>query len=182
MKRSTIVKSLAIAVSTVGVLAAATAPANAYVGGPPTVTIQTLHDRLCIEVPGNSTADGTAVDLASCNNLANNQNWTFISEGTVGTRGSHLYEVVNYHSGKCLDLGDGGGPGDLVVQRTCNGGHSQMWWFLSDPTPGFIFEPDPIWNLVNYHTGLYLSDPHYVGGAVLTSGSASNLYSLTNQF
>jgi hypothetical protein len=181
MKRSDIIKGLAVAASAACMLTVATAPANAYVGGPPTVTIQTLHDRLCIEVPGSSTTDGTAVDLTTCNSLANNQNWTFISEGSAGT-GAKLYEIVNYHSGKCLDLGDGGGPGDLVVQRTCNGGHSQLWSFLNDPTPGFIFDPDAIRNLVNYHTGLYLSDPHYVGGTVLTSASASNLYSLTNQF
>jgi Ricin-type beta-trefoil lectin domain len=51
-----------------------------------------------LDVLGAGTADGTLVQLFQCNG-SGAQQWQF-------TNG----RLVNLHSGKCLDIGDGGGP------------------------------------------------------------------------
>jgi hypothetical protein len=151
--------------------------------GNPTITIATLHGGLCLSVFGQ-TADDTTVTQVTCNPADHSQDWTFITPWpNISVYNGHqlVYTVINMHSGKCLDLNTGTGEGDLIVQRTCNGGHSQDWYFLHDVGWGQGDSTGNItsfYNLVNYHSGLYLSDPHEPGGDVQNSSdpSGSTLY------
>ena len=69
----------------------------------------------CLDLTGNNTTNGTAVELWSCNNGAN-QSWTALSDGTLQT------------SGKCLDAtGMGTANGTKVEIWNCNGGTNQVW-------------------------------------------------------
>ncbi|HVK22859.1 MAG TPA: ricin-type beta-trefoil lectin domain protein [Actinokineospora sp.] len=69
----------------------------------------------CVDVEGAQTADGTRVQLHTCNGT-NAQKWTFNTDGTVTALG------------KCLDLTDGGiGNGTVVQLYSCNGTGAQQW-------------------------------------------------------
>jgi lysophospholipase L1-like esterase len=69
----------------------------------------------CLDFNGANDADGTAVQLWTCNGGAA-QWWTLHSDGTL--RGA----------GKCLDAtGNGTADGTLVELWDCNGGANQVW-------------------------------------------------------
>jgi predicted alpha-1,6-mannanase (GH76 family) len=69
----------------------------------------------CLDVEGGSTANGTAVQLNTCNNTGA-QDWTSYSDGTL------------QNSGKCLDAtANGTGNGTPVEIWDCNGGANQVW-------------------------------------------------------
>ncbi|MFD0020655.1 ricin-type beta-trefoil lectin domain protein [Streptomyces sp. NPDC058382] len=69
----------------------------------------------CLDVNGGSSANGTAVQLWSCNNTEA-QWWTGGSDGTVRALG------------KCLDVtGSGIANGTEVDLWDCNGGTNQVW-------------------------------------------------------
>ncbi len=74
----------------------------------------------CLEVPGANTANGTVVQLRTCNN-SSAQTWT------VGTDGS-LRALGN----KCLDVvGNGTSDGTAVQIWDCTGGAAQKWTYSS---------------------------------------------------
>ncbi|GAB3434971.1 glycosyl hydrolase family 18 protein [Actinophytocola sediminis] len=69
----------------------------------------------CVDVAGASSADGTAVQLWTCNGT-NAQSWTVGSDGTVRALG------------KCLDAASAGtANGTLIQLWTCNGTGAQTW-------------------------------------------------------
>jgi lysophospholipase L1-like esterase len=69
----------------------------------------------CLDVNGGSSADGTAVQIWSCNNTTA-QVWTASSDGTLRALG------------KCLDVtGAGTANGTPVEVWDCNGGGNQQW-------------------------------------------------------
>lgn len=69
----------------------------------------------CLDVAGAATADGTPVQLYSCNGTAA-QRWTLAADGTVRALG------------KCLDVtGAGTADGTKVQLHTCNGTGAQRW-------------------------------------------------------
>ena len=71
----------------------------------------------CLDVPKQSTADGTLLQIWDCNE-GDNPAWTLNSDGTVVGRGSGL----------CLDVtGAGTANGTAVQIWTCNGGTNQKW-------------------------------------------------------
>jgi glucose/arabinose dehydrogenase len=75
----------------------------------------------CVDVAGSATADGTRVQLYTCNGTAA-QTWT-----VTGTTLRAL--------GKCLDISGGGTADGTVVQLwTCNGSGAQNWAASSDGT------------------------------------------------
>jgi hypothetical protein len=106
----------------------------------------------CVDVPGASQADNTAVELWDCNG-GGNQSWTLtpgkqllvygtkcLDGGTVvqiltcnGTAGQQWTigaggSVVNAGSGRCLDAtGQGTANGTAVDLWDCNGGANQQW-------------------------------------------------------
>ncbi|MFF3609830.1 ricin-type beta-trefoil lectin domain protein [Streptomyces sp. NPDC002463] len=69
----------------------------------------------CLDVAGAATADGTPVQLYTCNGTAA-QRWTLSADGTVRALG------------KCLDVtGAGTADGTKVQLYTCNGTGAQRW-------------------------------------------------------
>jgi glucosylceramidase len=73
----------------------------------------------CLDVAGAGTADGTAVQLHTCNGTAA-QRWTRASDGTLRALG------------KCLDVSGGATADGTAVQLyTCNGTAAQRWTYDS---------------------------------------------------
>jgi hypothetical protein len=73
---------------------------------------------MCLDDPGNATATGTAIDLANCLNLAQ-QNWTVPAAGKTGPI------QIN---GLCLATAAGGTPdGTGVVLSACSSTSTQQW-------------------------------------------------------
>ncbi|ACU72963.1 glycoside hydrolase family 3 domain protein [Catenulispora acidiphila DSM 44928] len=83
-------------------------------GGVPTTPL-VGYQGLCLDVAAANNADGTAVQVYTCNGT-NSQQWTEEADGTV-------------HSlGKCLDIAAGGtANGTAVDLYTCNGSGAQQW-------------------------------------------------------
>jgi hypothetical protein len=81
----------------------------------PTGTVVNLFSGKCLDVYGGFTADGTAVQVYSCNGTAS-QSWQVATDQTMRAFGKCLATV-------------GGGVVDhtLVELRTCNGTASQKW-------------------------------------------------------
>jgi O-glycosyl hydrolase len=80
----------------------------------------------CLDVTGDSSADGTQVELWSCNGGANQQ-WTATSANEL--------RVTIGGATKCLDAsGQGTGDGTKVVIWTCTGGANQKWNLGADQT------------------------------------------------
>jgi hypothetical protein len=72
----------------------------------------------CVDVPGFSTAPGTALDLWDCNN-GGNQSWNLNADLTVTSVAS---------PDLCLDAAGGGtGNGTAVDVWYCNGADNQKW-------------------------------------------------------
>ncbi|WP_442906712.1 RICIN domain-containing protein [Kitasatospora sp. NBC_01246] len=80
-----------------------------------------VYSGKCLEVPGWSTAQGTAVVQWTCNGGAN-QRW-----GKVNVDGATM-AVINFNSGLVLDVA-GGDPSDTapVVQWSSGGSANQRW-------------------------------------------------------
>jgi hypothetical protein len=69
----------------------------------------------CLDVKDGATADGTIVQLWTCNG-SGAQNWSVQSDGTFR------------NGGKCLDaLGGSSADGAQLIIWTCHGGSNQKW-------------------------------------------------------
>ncbi|MFB7248263.1 glycosyl hydrolase [Streptomyces populi] len=76
----------------------------------------------CLDVSGGASADGTKVQLWTCNNTGA-QKWTVAADGTVKALG------------KCLDVSGGGSADGTKVQLwTCNNSGAQKWAGQADGT------------------------------------------------
>ncbi|MEU0654754.1 lectin [Streptomyces albogriseolus] len=79
-------------------------------------------DGKCLDVDNAGTADGTRVQIYTCNSSAA-QRWTVPGDGTLRALG------------KCLDVSGGGTADGTGVQLwTCNGTGAQVWAAQSDGT------------------------------------------------
>ncbi|GJF31335.1 glycogen debranching protein [Kitasatospora sp. NE20-6] len=113
--------------------------------------LSAVNSTKCVDVNGNSSANGTAVQLWDCNNTTA-QNWTRQSDGTVRANGS------------CLDVnGAGTTDGTLVQLWTCNGGGNQQWTVVNG-------------TLVNPASGKCLDDPGYT----TANGTRLDLWTCNN--
>jgi beta-glucosidase len=73
------------------------------------------YQGLCLDLTGDGNADGTKVEVYTCNGT-DGQQWTEEPNGTV------------HADGKCLDVQSGGtADGSLVQLYTCNGTGAQVW-------------------------------------------------------
>jgi chitinase len=76
----------------------------------------------CVDVASASSANGTAVQLWTCNG-SNAQSWTVSSDGTLRALG------------KCMDISAAGTANGTVVQLyDCNGTGAQQWQAQSNGT------------------------------------------------
>jgi hypothetical protein len=97
------------------ITAAGYAPPGGSVPQPGAQIVGTQSNR-CIQVPNGSTASGTQVQLADCQN-ASQQHWTYTSA-----------KQLQVYGNKCLDAnGQGTTNGTQVIIWDCNGGTNQQW-------------------------------------------------------
>ncbi|KAJ7190226.1 ricin B lectin domain-containing protein, partial [Mycena pura] len=87
--------------------------------------LQIFWDK-CLDVTGGATADGTKMQIWTCNTNNANQKWT-LSGSTIHWSG---------HS-NCLDLTDGRVTNGNIIQIwTCTGGNNQKWALTTGPGSG----------------------------------------------
>jgi beta-glucosidase len=99
----------------------------------------TGYQGLCLDVRAANNADGTPVQVYTCNGT-NAQSWTVAGNGTLQALG------------KCLDvIGGGTANGTLVDLYTCNGTGAQVW------------QPQSNGELVNPQSGKCLDDTGWGG-------------------
>jgi beta-glucosidase len=111
----------------------------------------TGYEGLCLDVRAASNADGTPVQVYTCNGTSA-QNWTTESNGTLQALG------------KCLDVTGGGtANGTLVDLYTCNGTGAQVW------------QPQSNGSLVNPQSGACLDDTGFSD----TPGTQVQIWSCT---
>jgi hypothetical protein len=99
-----------------------------------------VNTAKCVDDNGDSSANGTHVQMYDCNGSAA-QNWTIETDGTIRINGS------------CMDItGAGTANGTLVELWTCNGGANQQWLpvngMLVNPVSGRCLD-DPGFNTAN---------------------------------
>ncbi|MFE9346511.1 RICIN domain-containing protein [Streptomyces olivaceus] len=94
-----------------------------WIGDSPMIVhIHAASDK-CLEVGGQSKADGAVVQMYTCNGGAN-QKWRI--DGNA---------LVNVNSGKCLDVHqDGTADGTRIQQWTCKQNGAQNWEFTPNRT------------------------------------------------
>jgi beta-glucosidase len=123
------------------------APSGAGIATTPLVG----YHGLCLDVAGDSNANGTKVEIYTCNGT-NGQQWTEEPNGTVHSGGS------------CLDVSGGGtANGTPVDLNACNGSGAQVW------------QPQSNGSLVNPASGKCLDDT----GFSTTSGTQVQIWSCT---
>ena len=131
------------------------APGNSNPGGGTGATGPiTGYQGLCLDVRSASTADGTPVQVYTCNGTGAQQ-WTVETNGTVQALG------------KCLDVsGAGTANGTKVQLYTCNGTGAQQWQAQSNG------------ELVNTNSNACLDDTGYGGSGtqvqIWACGDTSN--------
>jgi O-glycosyl hydrolase len=90
---------------------------------PPGGSLRGAGSGRCLDVPNQSQANGTQVDIFDCNG-GTNQQWTATGSGQLTVYGT-----------KCLDaFGHGTAPGTKVGIWDCNGGNNQRWTLNADGT------------------------------------------------
>jgi hypothetical protein len=122
------------------------------------------------EVYGSSTKNGATVDQWVYNGSAT-QHWCFFVVGYFMNTVA-IYEVVNNHSGKCLDLENGSTKnGARVQQWTCNGHDNQHWLAFIVNNSYYMFAPATV---PNGNLGyLYVLD---VSGASKANGAKIDIW------
>ncbi len=91
-------------------------------GGTPTI-LRGQESSRCLDVPGFTQTNATAVDLWDCNG-GTNQSWTATAAGQLTVYGT-----------KCLDANGGGtADGTSVIIYDCTGGTNQQWTVNGDGT------------------------------------------------
>ena len=125
-------------------------------GNPGTGTpVPAVAANRCLDVPNQSTATGTRLNIWDCNGQANQQ-WTYSS--------SQELSVYSGDSRRCLDAsGAGTANGTPVIIWTCHGGTNQKWNRNSDGT------------YRNAQSGLCME----VSGSATANGSQVQLWSCT---
>ncbi|WP_329310661.1 RICIN domain-containing protein [Streptomyces sp. NBC_01262] len=101
------------------------APASLHIGASTgfSSTAVAQHSSLCLEDPGQSTADGTQYQQNTC---GSGQGQRFDFHPVSGA--TDTYTVVNHYSGKCLDVSAlSTANGAAVQQWTCHGGTNQRF-------------------------------------------------------
>jgi O-glycosyl hydrolase len=111
---STISASLPAQSVTTYVLSSSGSPGS---GGTSAQELVGTQSGKCLDVPGQATANGTQLDIYTCN-AGTNQEYTLQPNG----------EITVYGSSDCVDAyGQGKTAGTVVDIYTCNGGSNQLW-------------------------------------------------------
>jgi hypothetical protein len=85
--------------------------------------VRGVGSNRCLDVPNNTTTNGTQLDIWDCNG-GTNQSWTLTSA-----------KELQVYGNKCLDVaGAATSPGSEVDIWDCNGGTNQQWTLNSNGT------------------------------------------------
>jgi hypothetical protein len=129
-------------------------------GSPSSGQLRGTASNRCLDVPNQSTANGTQVQIYDCW-TGTNQQWTYSAAGELS--------VYAGATRKCLDASGGGtANGTAAIIWSCHGGTNQKWDLRSDGS------------IVNRQSGLCLD----VSGASTANGALVHLWSChggTNQ-
>ena len=120
--------------------ATTTASSTATTSPPVNVSLIKGYGGKCVDDKGNSSSNGSAVIIWSCNSGDSAQGWTF--------SGGELK-----HNGKCANDQGNGGSGSKVILWSCNGASNEKW-FHSGSDGEFILS-------LSSHGLLCLNDPGY---------------------
>ncbi|MFJ4095408.1 RICIN domain-containing protein [Kitasatospora sp. NPDC089913] len=102
------------------VLAAATVLAAPAQAAPVLHGYANVAAGKCLDIRGNSTADGALLQEFDCKNASNQRFWTDTDSADGYT------EIRVQRSGLCLEP-TGAHPGSIVLQRACTGAAGQRW-------------------------------------------------------
>jgi uncharacterized membrane protein len=109
-----------------GAAPARTGHVRATAGESGTYEVVSAWSGKCLDVRGQATGNGSAVDQWTCNGGAN-QRWRVVQVGTSGGN-VPILELIGVGSGKCLDVyGGSQANGATVDIWTCNGQGNQRW-------------------------------------------------------
>lgn len=90
-------------------------------------TVTGVRSGRCLEVPNNSTVQGTQLDIRDCNGGAD-QLWALNATGSYTSSGDTSYVLVNMNSGLLADVsGAATTSGTAVIQWGGNGRANQTW-------------------------------------------------------
>src|SRR6185312_10603374 len=92
-------------------------------GGGTTDVLRGAGSNRCLDVPGQSTTNGTLLQIWDCNGGANQQ-WTLLSNGELQVYGNKCLDVPNHATT----------AGTRVEIWDCNGGANQQWTLNSNGT------------------------------------------------
>jgi hypothetical protein len=106
-------------------------PVNDLPPAPPGEVLRGVGSDRCVDVPGFSTSNGTALDLWDCNGGGNQSwNWTAAKELTV-------------YGNKCMTIGgDGSSAGSPAIITECTGAPNQAWELNADLSITSVGHPD----------------------------------------
>jgi hypothetical protein len=100
-------------------------PLNDLPPAPPGEVLRGVASGRCVDVPGFSTTNGTALDLWDCNG-GGNQSWNHTSA-----------KQLTVYGDKCMTT-DGAGP---VTITDCTGAANQAWELHADQTVTSVAHP-----------------------------------------
>jgi hypothetical protein len=104
----------------------AAGPRNGGGGGPSSGELRGVASNRCVDVPNQSTTNGTQLQIWDCWG-GGNQQWTYTAAGEL--------RVYSGSSQKCLDAsGAGASNGTAVITWSCHGGANQRWNRNADGT------------------------------------------------
>jgi poly(hydroxyalkanoate) depolymerase family esterase len=119
--------------------------------------LRAVGARRCLDVPGQTTATGTRLQIWDCHG-GTNQQWTRTAADEL--------TVSSGTSTRCLDAeGAGTTAGTAVIIWTCHGGANQKWRFNTDGS------------VTSAQSGLCIE----VSGASTANGAAARLWTCTGQ-
>jgi hypothetical protein len=104
-------------------------PVNDLPPAPPGEVLRGAASNRCVDVPGFSTTNGTALDLWDCNG-GGNQSWNWTAD-----------KQLTVYSNKCMTIG-GDGAGSPVIITDCTGAPNQAWELHDDLTISSVAHPD----------------------------------------
>ncbi|GAB2576053.1 ricin-type beta-trefoil lectin domain protein [Kribbella endophytica] len=106
-------------------------PVNDLPPAPPGEVLRGVASGRCVDVPGFSTSNGTALDLWDCNG-GGNQSWNLTAEQQLTVYGT-----------KCLTIGgDGSSAGSPAVITDCTGAPNQAWQVKDDLSVSSVAHPE----------------------------------------
>jgi hypothetical protein len=108
-----------------------TEPLNDLPPAPPGEVLRGVASGRCVDVPGFSTTDGTALDLWDCNG-GGNQSWNWTAD-----------KQLTVYGDKCMAIGgDGSSAGSPVIITGCTGASNQAWELNADLSITSIGHPE----------------------------------------